>query len=67
MLRGVFGTGRGREWSNMRNVARSTGMTLWHRGHDGFIWLPLTPSRYESGVSQCGQGRNEAYAMGFLS
>src|SRR5712692_9892038 len=65
--RGVFGTDPSREWSAIRNVARVTVTPLWQRGHCGSILLPATPSRYESGAWQCGQGSNRACAMGVLS
>lgn len=35
----------GREWSAIRNVARSTTTATPHRGHLGVIVLPVTPSR----------------------
>src|SRR5262249_52340528 len=59
VLGGVAGA-VAREWSAIRNVATFTGTTLWQRGHSGVILLPATPSRYESGALQCGQGPNDA-------
>src|SRR5439155_21787584 len=61
---GPCGDAAAREWSGLRNVARATVTTLWHRGHWGFMLLPAMPSRYESRAWQCGQGPNHAYAMG---
>ncbi len=60
--RGFLGT-VGREWSAIRNVARTTATTLWQRGHCGSIVLPATPSRYDSGALQWGQGLNRACIM----
>jgi len=47
----------------MRNVARCTETTSWHRGHFGLNVLPFTPSRKESWVVQCGQGPNLAVGI----
>jgi len=53
----ALGMEPGREWSAIRNVARET-LTAWpQRGHLGFIELDSAPSRYASGVWQCGHGR----------
>jgi hypothetical protein len=52
---GFFGS-RGRELSDIRNVARSTTTVAPHRGHLGVMVLPVTPSRYDKAQSQCGQG-----------
>jgi len=62
---GYFATGlaAGREWSAMRKVARLTLTSALQRGHFGLIVLPAAPSRYESGASQCGHGRNVAYTV----
>jgi len=60
--RGFLGT-VGREWSAIKNVARTTATTLWQRGHCGSIVLPATPSRYDSGALQWGQGLNRACIM----
>ncbi len=40
------------ELSTMRNVARVTATVAWQRGQVGFIELPATPCRYDSGVPQ---------------
>lgn len=34
-----------REWSAIRNVARSTATDALQRGHFGLLVLPVTPSR----------------------
>ena len=44
-FRAGFGYGIGRELSAIRNVARTTATGTLHRGHDGFIVLPVTPSK----------------------
>src|SRR5262245_16192046 len=53
----------GRELSAIRKVARVTLTTASQRGHLGVSVLPLTPSRYDSGAPQCGQGPKRACAM----
>jgi hypothetical protein len=54
---------RGREWSSIKKVACATATVWWQQGHSGFILLPATPSRNESGAEQCGHGAKCAYPM----
>lgn len=43
--RGFTFTASRREWSAIRNVARSTATNALQRGHFGVVVLPETPSR----------------------